>query len=131
LPVQIEVCPTMREPDGLAMSSRNARLSAEERERALALPQALRAAAEALAAGERDAPAISARCAAWMAEAGVQPEYFELASPETLEPVFEIEGPVLAVVAARVGSTRLIDNQMLTTASGRREAKGRKTWSYI
>jgi pantoate--beta-alanine ligase len=130
LPVRIEVCPTIREPDGLAMSSRNARLSPEERERALALPQALRAAADALAAGERDAPAISARCAAWMAEAGVQPEYFELVSPETLDPVFEVEGPVLAVVAARVGATRLIDNQMLTTASGRREAKGRKTWSY-
>lgn len=130
LPVRIEVCPTVREPDGLAMSSRNARLSPEERERALVLPKALQAAADALAEGERDAPAISARCTAMIAEAGAQPDYFELVSPENFEPVYQVEGPVLAVVAARVGATRLIDNQMLTTASGRREAKGRKTWSY-
>lgn len=130
LPVQIEVCPTVREADGLAMSSRNARLTAEDREHALALPKALQAAADAVAAGERDAPAIAARCTALMAEMGAQPEYFELVSPETLEPVYEVEGPVLAVAAARVGATRLIDNQMLTTVPGRREAKGRRKWSY-
>ncbi len=130
LPVQIEVCPTVREPDGLAMSSRNSRLSADERERARSLSQALQAAADAVSDGERDALAICARCTAQMVQDGVQPEYFELVSLQTLDPVRDVEGPVLAVVAARVGETRLIDNQMLTTATGRREAKGRETWSY-
>lgn len=130
LPVEIEVGPTVREPDGLAMSSRNARLTPEERQRALALSTALQAAADAVDEGERDAPAIAARCSGLMAEAGVPAEYFELVSPETFDPVHEVEGPVLAVVAARVGDTRLIDNQMLTTVPGRREAKGRETWSY-
>lgn len=123
LPVQIEVCPTVREPDGLAMSSRNSRLSADERERARSLSEALQAAADAVSDGERDALAICTRCRAQMVQDGVQPEYFELVSPQTLDPVQEVEGPVLAVVAARVGETRLIDNQMLTTAIGRREGE--------
>jgi pantoate--beta-alanine ligase len=128
LPVQITVCPTIREPDGLAMSSRNAHLSADERRQALSLSRSLRLAAQTVADGERDAAAIRARALEELVRAGVRPEYFELVSPETFGPVQELNGIVLAVVAARVGATRLIDNQMLTaTGSGRwREAKGRQ-----
>jgi pantoate--beta-alanine ligase len=132
LPVQITVCPTVREPDGLAMSSRNAHLSPDERRRALSLSRSLRVAAGATADGVRDPVAIRTLALEELMEADVQPEYFELVSPETFEPVQKVTGSVLAVVAARVGGTRLIDNQMLTTTeSGRwREAKGRETSMY-
>ncbi|HET9721282.1 MAG TPA: pantoate--beta-alanine ligase, partial [Solirubrobacteraceae bacterium] len=129
LPVEIEVCPTVREPDGLAMSSRNAHLNTEERQQALALSRSLRAAAEAVAGGEHDPAAVRARALSELHAAHVDPEYFELVSPETFEPVQTVQASVLAVVAARVGGTRLIDNQTLltTTDSGRwREAKGRE-----
>jgi pantoate--beta-alanine ligase len=89
IPVRIELGPIVREPDGLAMSSRNVRLSPEERERALGLHRSLEAAAAAVAAGERD--------------------------PETFLPITGLDGPALAVVAAWVGTTRLIDNHMLST----------------
>jgi pantoate--beta-alanine ligase len=128
LPVQITVCPTVREPDGLALSSRNAHLSPEERRQAVSLSQSLYAAAQAVAEGERDPAAIRALALEELAQAGLQPEYFELVSQETFDPVQEVDASVLAVVAARVGETRLIDNQMLTTTdSGRwREANGRE-----
>jgi pantoate--beta-alanine ligase len=128
LPVQITVCPTVREPDGLAMSSRNAHLSPAERRQAVSLSRSLRLAADAVADGERDPTAIRTRALEELVEAGVQPEYFELVSPETFDPVQKVTGSVLAVVAARAGQTRLIDNQMLTTTeSGRwREAKDRE-----
>jgi pantoate--beta-alanine ligase len=113
LPVRIEVCPIIREPDGLAMSSRNARLSVQERERALALRRSLLSAREAIAAGERHATAVRAHALAQLTAAGVEPEYFELVDTETLAPVEEIDGEVLAVVAARVGATRLIDNDCI------------------
>ncbi len=128
LPVQITVCPTVREPDGLAMSSRNAHLSTDERRQALSLSRALRVAADAVADGEREPAAVRHLALEELLGAGVQPEYFELVSPETFDPVQRLNGSVLAVVAARVGGTRLIDNQMLTTTeSGRwREAKDRE-----
>ncbi len=110
LPVRIEVCPTVREPDGLAMSSRNAHLSAEERRRALALHRSLQLAGDAVREGEHQPTAVRARALAELAQAGVEPEYFELVSTSTLAPVERIEGEVLAVVAGRVGTTRLIDN---------------------
>jgi pantoate--beta-alanine ligase len=115
MPVEIEVVPTVREPDGLAMSSRNVRLSPAERERATALYQALRAAGLRVADGERDAGAVAAQARAELDAAGVQTEYFELVSADTLEPVSNLDGPTLAVVAARVGDVRLIDNQPLST----------------
>ena len=111
--VRIEVCPTVREPDGLAMSSRNVRLSGSERERATALHRALAAAKEVVAAGERDASAVKATVIAALASSGVEPEYFELVSTGTLAPVRRVEGEVLALVAARVGATRLIDNDVI------------------
>ncbi|HWD84603.1 MAG TPA: pantoate--beta-alanine ligase [Solirubrobacteraceae bacterium] len=132
LPVQIAVCPTVREPDGLAMSSRNAHLSPGERRQALSVSRSLRVAAAAVADGERDPAAIRRQALEELAEAGVQPEYFELVSPETFDPIHKLNASVLAVVAARVGGTRLIDNQMLTTteSSRWREAKGRETSMY-
>jgi pantoate--beta-alanine ligase len=115
MPVRIEVCPIVREPDGLAMSSRNVRLSPDERARATALFRALQAASVTVSAGERDAAVVTGRALAELATGGVDTEYFELVSADTFAPVERIDGTVLALVAARVGDTRLIDNQMLTT----------------
>jgi pantoate--beta-alanine ligase len=118
IPVRVEVCPTVREPDGLAMSSRNALLSPEDRARAAALHRALAAAQDAVSAGYRDPQAIAQQARSQLLQAEIEPEYFELVDADTLAPVFEINGDVLAVVAARVGTTRLIDNQPLSTANG-------------
>jgi pantoate--beta-alanine ligase len=113
IPVRIEVCPIVREPDGLALSSRNAYLSADERERALALSRALRAAEEAVAAGTLEASAVLAAARAELEEAGLDPEYLELRSAEDLSEVERVNGSTLLAVAARVGRARLIDNAIL------------------
>jgi len=115
LPVRIEVGPTVREADGLALSSRNVRLSAEDRRRALALSRALRAVQATVDAGATAAGARAAGLAELAAE-GIVPEYLELADPETLEPVDPADPvgrPALALVAAHVGPVRLIDNVYL------------------
>jgi pantoate--beta-alanine ligase len=109
-PLHIEVCPTVRESDGLAMSSRNVRLSAEDRLRALALSHGLSAAERAIASGERSAAAVEQAGVTAMRERGVEPEYFAAVSAETLKPVSPLAGRVLVAVAARVGPVRLIDN---------------------
>ena len=120
MPVRIEVGATVRDPDGLALSSRNARLANGERERALALPRALDAARGAVASGLRDPEAIAAAARAVMTAAGVEPEYLELVAPDTFAPVRHVDGePVLLAVAARVGDVRLIDNELLNTSTGR------------
>jgi pantoate--beta-alanine ligase len=113
MPVRIEVCPTVRDGDGLALSSRNSYLSAEERERALGLSRALRAAEAAVAAGEVDARAVLAAAGAELAAAGIEPEYVELRSTTDLSPVERVNGSTLLAVAARVGRARLIDNTVL------------------
>jgi pantoate--beta-alanine ligase len=111
-PLRIEVLPTVREPDGLAMSSRNAYLDPRERERATALSRALRA-AEATAHREGLAAGLEAARAELRA-AGVEPEYLEARDAESLNPVAESNGrPVLIAVAARVGGARLIDNVLI------------------
>jgi pantoate--beta-alanine ligase len=115
IPARIAVCPTVREPDGLALSSRNVHLKGADRERALALSKALEATAAAVADGERDPEAVAAAGRAAMARLGVEPEYVALVSPDDLRPVRRINGSVLVAVAARVGSTRLIDNTILNT----------------
>jgi pantoate--beta-alanine ligase len=115
IPARIEVCPTVREPDGLAMSSRNAYLAPAERERAVALRRALDAAERAVAAGERDASAISAAAHAAMAPYEVEPEYLALVASDTLAPVERIDGEILVALAARVGRARLIDNTLIKT----------------
>ena len=112
IPVRVEGLPTVREADGLAMSSRNAYLGAEDRERALALSRALRAAEsrareESLAGGDRCRPRRAGA-------AGVEPEYLEARDPDDLSQVAELNGrPVLLAVAARVGGARLIDNVLI------------------
>jgi pantoate--beta-alanine ligase len=114
IPVRIEVLPTVREDDGLALSSRNVRLAPADRERAVALSRALRAAeTEAVAAPSAARVAAAARAA--MDDLGVEPEYLALVDPETLEPVEALEGDVLVAVAARVGDVRLIDNAIINT----------------
>jgi pantoate--beta-alanine ligase len=113
LPVRVQACPTVREPDGLAMSSRNARLSSTERAQALALSEALRAAGHAASAGERAPDALLGAARAAMRERGVTPEYVELVDPDTLQPRDELTREALLLVAARIGGTRLIDNALL------------------
>ncbi|HKP74559.1 MAG TPA: pantoate--beta-alanine ligase [Longimicrobiaceae bacterium] len=113
LPVRVEVAPIVREPDGLAMSSRNVYLSADERRSALALSRALGRVREMYAGGERDARVL--RDALWdgIGAPGVEPEYAEVVDPRTLGPIERAGGGTLLAVAARVGKTRLIDNALL------------------
>ena len=113
IPVRIEVCPTIRDEDGLALSSRNAYLSAEERERALALSRALRAAQAAVEGGIVDAAAVVTAAREELDRAGVQPDYLQLRSVQDLSPVERVNGSTLLAVAARVGRARLIDNAIL------------------
>jgi pantoate--beta-alanine ligase len=113
IPVRIEVCPTVRDPDGLALSSRNAYLSPEERERALGLSRALRAAEQAVAAGRVEADDVLAAAREQLTAHGVDPEYLELRSSKDLSPVQRVNGSTLLAVAARVGHARLIDNTIL------------------
>ena len=120
LPVELAIIPTVREPDGLAMSSRNQRLTPDERIRALALSRALNAAEAEIAAGERDAETIAAGARAAMD--GVRPEYLALVDPDSFQPVATVDGRVLIAVAARIGATRLIDNTIVQPAATRERA---------
>jgi len=113
IPVRIQVCPTIRDADGLALSSRNAYLSPEERERALALSRALRAAESAVESGTSDAAAVVAAAREELERAGLQPDYLQLRSAQDLSPVERVNGSTLLAVAARVGRARLIDNAIL------------------
>jgi pantoate--beta-alanine ligase len=114
LPVRVEACPTVREPDGLAMSSRNALLDSDERARALALPAALRAASELAGTGERSTAALLGAAAGAMVPLGVEPEYLAIVDPDTFDPLDRLEDrPALLVLAARIGEIRLIDNALL------------------
>jgi pantoate--beta-alanine ligase len=111
-PVRIVVLPVVREEDGLAMSSRNAYLEGEDRERAAALSRALRAAQETARGGSL--PAALAEAKRQLGEAGIEPEYLEARDPEDLSPVSKLNGrPVLVAVAARIGGARLIDNILI------------------
>jgi len=113
--LRIEVVPTVREPDGLALSSRNVHLEGDDRARALALSKALDAARAAVADGERDADRI--RAAALPALESVECDYLALVDPDTFEPITTLNGRVLVAVAARVGPTRLIDNTLIEVAT--------------
>lgn len=118
-PIELVVVPTVREADGLALSSRNAYLSPAERKEALALNAALRAAHEGWLAGERDAARIEARMRRVLEMSpGVRLEYISLAEPEGLAPVETVDGGTVVALAARVGSTRLIDNIILEEGLG-------------
>jgi pantoate--beta-alanine ligase len=115
IPVTVAVCPTVRDRDGLAMSSRNSYLSEAERGRAVALSRALNAAAATVAAGEVDSAPVLAAARSELDRAGVEPEYLELRSTEDLSPVGRVNGSTLLAVAARVGRARLIDNTVLVS----------------
>ncbi len=108
--VDIVVCPTVREPDGLAMSSRNAYLDPGDRARAVALWRGLKAAEATVDEGEREPGALVSAARAAMAEHDVDPEYLEIIDPDTLSPLAEVDGDALIVVAAKIGPARLIDN---------------------
>jgi pantoate--beta-alanine ligase len=113
-PNQIVACPTVREPDGLAVSSRNAYLSPDERRRATALYRALRAGQAVFEAGERDPAAVEAAARGLLERApGVAPDYVALVDPVTFEPVKQAEPGQVLATAARVGRARLIDNAIL------------------
>jgi pantoate--beta-alanine ligase len=113
MPVRIVACPIVREPDGLAMSSRNVYLNPDARRRATALNRALEAAAAAVASGVRDATGIVAAGRTVLDDAGIEPEYLELRSPDDLRELDSVQGHALLLVAAQVGAARLIDNRIL------------------
>jgi pantoate--beta-alanine ligase len=114
LDVEIVVAPIVRESDGLAMSSRNAYLSPQERKQALVLYRALNRVQTLADRGEKNAAELVARGKEVIGEEpSVRLDYFEIVNPRTLEPVFNLSSGALVAVAAWVGSTRLIDNVML------------------
>ncbi|MFN7292966.1 MAG: pantoate--beta-alanine ligase [Pirellula sp.] len=111
LPIRVETCDTIRESDGLAMSSRNRYLTADERQRALSLSRALNTAREMISHGERDVSTIEAAMNAVLLAAPVDKiDYAKIVHADTLEPLSQIDSPAVAIIAARLGSTRLIDN---------------------
>lgn len=115
-PVEIVVCPIVRESDGLAMSSRNAYLSPEDRQRALVLRRSLSRVEEDFRRGERTTTKLIAVARETFAkEPQVRLDYFEIVDPDSLEPIEQIHRPALAAVAAYLGSTRLIDNVVLNS----------------
>ncbi|MEX0979097.1 MAG: pantoate--beta-alanine ligase [Pirellulales bacterium] len=113
LPLEIVVCPIVREPDGLALSSRNAYLSAHERARALAISRSLERARQSVDSGQRDARAIIAEMHDMLRAAELQVDYVAICDPDTLVPIEHVDRPAVALVAARVGANRLIDNELL------------------
>ena len=118
LPIEIVSCPIVREPDGLAMSSRNRYLSSAERQQALALSRALSRAEEMAAAGEQCSSRITAAMRGVLASAGIERiDYVALANPQTLAELPQLDGPAITLIAAHVGHTRLIDNRLLSVAS--------------
>jgi pantoate--beta-alanine ligase len=122
-PVEIAVLPTVREPDGLALSSRNAYLDDDERVRALAISRGLRAAEQRAAQGERSVQAVTDAVREELRNAGIEPEYVEARDARDLSRVAELNGrPVLLAVAARVGGARLIDNTILNDTTNSTEA---------
>jgi len=117
LPVTVRVMPIVREEDGLAMSSRNSYLSAEERERSLSIPRSLRRADEIITSGERSSDRVREAMLEVLAEnGGVKVDYVEIVDAENLEQVDRIKDKTLIAVAAFVGGTRLIDNVILENA---------------
>lgn len=114
VPVEIRVCPIVREADGLAMSSRNAYLSPAARRRALVLWQSLELACELVAGGETSTEKVETTMRRHLETAkDARIEYIALVTPETLEPLDHISGPTLAALAVWIENTRLIDNRLL------------------
>jgi pantoate--beta-alanine ligase len=110
VPVEIVGVETVREPDGLAMSSRNVHLAADQRSVAPRLYRALRCAAERIAEGSRDAAGIRRHALATLECPEIRVEYLEIVDAESMQPVETVEQPVRIAAAVWIGSTRLIDN---------------------
>ncbi len=120
LDAQIEVCPIVREPDGLALSSRNAYLSPEDRRAAVVLFRALAAAHECVARGGREARhLIAAMRQALAQEPRATPDYVEVVSADTFEPAAKLRGTCYALLAAAFGGTRLLDNMLIEEQGGK------------
>ncbi len=118
LPVEIVVCPIVREPDGLALSSRNAYLSAEERQAALILHRSLCHARDLILGGERDTEKITGQMRQFIAaEPRAHVDYVEAVDPDSFRPRVRLEGATLIALAVRLGSTRLIDNLLVEDSS--------------
>jgi len=116
---EIVVCPIVREPDGLAMSSRNAYLNPEERRAATILVRTLDGARASISRGERDALRLTAAMRETLrTEPLAEPDYVELVDAETLEPVTRLRGVCLAMLSVRIGATRLIDNLLIEEREG-------------
>lgn len=114
LPVQIVVCPIIREPDGLALSSRNRYLSSSERQQALVLSQALKKVESAFGSGERDITKLKSQMLELLEAAGIEKvDYATIADPQSLQEMSRLDRPAVALIAAFVGTTRLIDNCLL------------------
>jgi pantoate--beta-alanine ligase len=115
VPIDIRVCPTVREADGLALSSRNVYLGAEERRKALSLSRSLRRAEELVRRGERGGAAVRQAVAdILVGEPDVIVDYVAVVDPDTMDEVQEIRGPTVVAIATRVGATRLIDNTIVS-----------------
>jgi len=118
MPIEVIACPTVREPDGLALSSRNVHLSADERAAAPVLRRALLAARDRWTAGERSAEALRNVMRATLAtEPLADVEYVSVAEADTLAELEHVDGPALLSLAVRFGATRLIDNEPLPAAA--------------
>lgn len=119
VPIDVRVCPTLREPDGLAMSSRNAFLTTDERHCAAALSRSLRLAERLAAEGERNVDSIRAQMSRELVQTGgIKLQYIAFVADGTLTPVTQINGPTTVALAAIVGKTRLIDNTLLGNGVG-------------
>jgi pantoate--beta-alanine ligase len=114
LPIEIHLCPTVREPDGLALSSRNAQLDAQQRQQALVLSRSLRRAVELAESGQHSTKAIRAEMLALLAEVPeVRLDYLAMVDAETLDEAAQVDGPTLVAITAFVGPVRLIDNCLI------------------
>jgi len=118
LPIEIIICPLVRDSDGLALSSRNVYLGPDERRSALVLPRSLQLAREVFAAGQRNAAKIRHAVEEMItAQPGVRLEYAAVVHPDTLDELSQIDGSAVVLLAARIGATRLIDNEVLGAKS--------------
>ncbi len=114
VPVEIRVCPTVREPDGLAMSSRNRYLGPESRQKATILWRALSEAKQLVASGQKDTAVLAAHLRSMIAAVpGAQIDYVAFVDPQTLAPVRRVDQPILIALAVRIDGVRLIDNELI------------------
>src|SRR5699024_1479630 len=120
IPVELVVCETTRDADGLALSSRNARLTSDERAQALAIPKSLSLIAERWQGGDRNVASLYAHAMAMLRDSSVTPDYLAFVDPSTLEDVATADHPTLVLIAATIGQTRLIDNVLLDSAARRK-----------